>query len=261
MTGSNLFLDALAALELPTEWQVEVAIRPRRRSIALEVKPGGGVAVLDPPTADPEEVVWFVSSHRRWIVKHVSTAMRLAPAHEIKQFVDGEQFDLLGQRYQLQLVDIPPLDVGQLPAVTADHKLYVRRQRVEQVRRAIIGLYRQVGLDWVRRVGRQYELEGHIEALDYAVRDLGHRRWGAYYGPPKHITTLHWAVFGLPVQLVEYVLVHEQSHATRPAGHSHGRVWQRQMAQWMPGWQRRKAELAEVGRHCWLGDYRPRGCS
>jgi hypothetical protein len=132
---------------------------------------------------------------------------------------------------------------------------------VEQVRRAIIGLYQQVGLDWVRRVGRQYELDGRIEALDYVVRDLGHRRWGCYYGPPKHTTTLHWAVFGLPVRLIEYVLVHEQAHATRPPGQAHGRAWQRRVTLWMPDWRQRKAELAEAGRHCWLGDYRRLGCS
>jgi hypothetical protein len=145
-----------------------------------------------------------------------------------------------------------------MPAATAGHILYARRQRPEQVRRAIIGLYRQVGLAWTKREGRQYELDGRIEGLDYVVRDLGQRRWGAYYGPPKHMTTLHWAAFGLPVHLIEYVLVHEQAHATRPSGQAHGRAWQRQMNLWMPDWKKRKAELDEAGRHAWLGDWKRR---
>ncbi|WP_409490691.1 M48 family metallopeptidase [Amycolatopsis sp. cmx-11-12] len=254
MSGQDEFETALAGLQLPAEWHLDVAIRPRRRSVGIEVLPGGAVVVLIPPTADPEQVAWFVRSHRRWIIEKVETAPRLAPDHSVKGFVDSEEFDLLGERYRLQLVDSLPSGVGQSPAATADHVLYARRQRPEQVRRAVIELYRQVGLSWLKREGRQYELAGGIEGLDYVVRGLGRRRWGAYYGPPKHTTTLHWAAFGLPVHLVEYVLVHEQAHATRPPGQAHGPAWRRQMNLWMPDWKQRKTELAEIGRHAWLGD-------
>ena len=257
MTGPDAFRAALAALDLPPEWQVEVAIRPRRRKTGIQVNPGGGVAVLIPPTAAPEQVARFVGSHRRWITEKVDTATRLAPDHAVKEFVDGEEFDLLGQRYRLRLVDASPTGAAQLPVITSHGVLSARTQRPELVRRAVIGLYQQVGLAWLRREGRQYELDGHITGLSYAVRDLGRRRWGIYEGLPKHTTTLHWAVFGLPLRLIEYVLVHEQAHATHPNRAAHGRAWKRQMSVWMPDWQHRKAELAEVGRHAWLGDHKP----
>jgi predicted metal-dependent hydrolase len=257
VTGPDAFRAALAALDLPPEWRVEVAIRPRRRRAGIQVNPGGGVAVLVPPTAAPEQVARFVGSHRRWIIEKVESATRLAPDHAVKEFVDGEEFDLLGRRYRLQLVDASPAGAAQLPVITSEGVLSARTQRPELVRRAVIGLYRQVGLAWLRREGRQYELDGHITSLNYAVRDLGRHRWGIYEGPPKHTTTLHWAVFGLPIRLIEYVLVHEQAHATQPSGAAHGRAWKRQMYLWMPDWPHRKAELAEVGRHAWLGDHKP----
>lgn len=257
MTGPDAVRAALAALDLPPEWKVEVAIRPRRRTTGIQVTPGGGIAVLIPPTAVPDQVARFVDSHRRWITEKVDTATRLAPDHAVKEFADREEFDLLGRRYRLQLVDAPPAGNAQLPLITPDGVLAARRQRPELVRRAVIGLYQQVGLAWLRREGRQYELDGHISGLSYVVRDLGRRRWGIYEGPPKHRTTLHWAVFGLPMRLVEYVLVHEQAHATQPGGRAHGRGWQRRMYLWMPDWRQRQAELAEAGRHAWLGDHKP----
>jgi predicted metal-dependent hydrolase len=258
MTGPERFQAALGGLHLPIEWQMDVAIRPRRRSIGIEVKPGGAVAVLIPATADPEQVAWFVRSRRQWITEKVHTAISLAPDHAFKECVGGAEFDLLGDRYRLQLVDAAPAGVERLPALTADGVLYVRRQRPEQTRRAVIGLYREVGLAWVCREGRQYELDGRITGLQYAVRDLGRRRWGVYCGPPQHTTTLHWAVFGLPLRFIEYVLVHEQAHATRPDGRAHGRAWRWRMNRWMPDWEQRQSELAEVGRHAWLGDGQPR---
>jgi predicted metal-dependent hydrolase len=257
MTSPDRYLNALAALNLPTEWRVEVAIRPRRRCAALEVKPGGEVGILVPPATDPDELARFVASRRRWLAAQVDTATCLAPDHAVKRLVDGEGFILLGQRYRLRLVDTTPAAVEQLPVATDNGLLCVRRQRPQQVRRAIIEAYRRVGLAWLRQEGRQYELAGSITGLSYAVRGLGRQRWGTYTGPPQHTTTLHWAVFGLPVHLAEYVLVHEQAHAARPAGQPHGRGWQRQVSLWMPDWRKRKAELAEVGRHVWLGDIAP----
>ncbi|MEU0509280.1 YgjP-like metallopeptidase domain-containing protein [Amycolatopsis sp. NPDC006125] len=217
MTGPDAFRTALAALDLPPEWQVEVAIRPRRRKTGIQVSPGGGVAVLIPPTAAPEQVARFVAGHRRWITEKVDIATRLDPDHAVKEFGDGEEFDLLGRHYRLQLVEASPAGAAQLPVITSDGVVSARRQRPELVRRAVIGLYQQVGLAWLRREGRQYELDGHITGLSYAVRDLGRRRWGIYEGPPKHTTTLHWAVFGLPLPLIEYVLVHERVTPPSPA--------------------------------------------
>lgn len=258
MNSPDRYQAALANLPLPDEWQVDVMVRPRRRSVGIEVKPGGAIAVLIPPSAEPEQVVRFIRSRRHWITEKVDTAVRLAPNHPIKALVNGEEFDLFGQRYQLHLVAALPTGTKQLPATTADRILYARAQRPERIHQAIIGWYRQVGLDWMKHEGGRYERDGRIEGLRYEVRDLGRRRWGLYRGVPKHIIALHWAVFSLPVHLVEYVLVHEQAHATRPGGRPHGAAWQRRMNLWMPDWRQRQLELAEMGRHCWLGDYRDR---
>ncbi|RLK61928.1 M48 family metallopeptidase [Actinokineospora cianjurensis] len=255
MTDPHHFHTALAALDLPAAWQMDVTIRPRRRTAAIQIHPGGTVVILVPPTAEPDDIARFVDRHRHRISEHVHTTTRLASNHAVKDFVDGEEFDLLGRSYRLRLVTTPPPGVDQLPAITADGVLYARTQRPELVRRAVIGLYRQVGLAWLRREGRRYEVDGRIIGLTYAVRDLGRRRWGIYTSPSVHTTTLHWAAFGLPTKLIEYVLVHEQAHATQPGGPAHGRAWQRQMNQWMPDWRQRQTELAEVGRHAWLGGW------
>ncbi|MEV6242505.1 YgjP-like metallopeptidase domain-containing protein, partial [Lentzea sp. NPDC051838] len=106
-----------------------------------------------------------------------------------------------------------------------------------------------------RHYGRRYEPEGKISSLAYVVRDLGRSHWGLYYTLPKHLVAVHWAVFSMPAQLIEYVLTHEMAHATGPAGRSHGHAWQRQMNQWMPDWRQRQAELIELGRHAWIGDW------
>ena len=255
MTSPDRFEAALAVASLPAEWQVEVAIRPRRRKLGLQVKPGGTVLVLVPPTVDPRLITWFITSKRHWLTEKVKVATLMAPNHPVKEFVDGEEFHLYGVGYRLQLVDRAPAGIEQLAVFAPDGILYARRQSPAQTRRAIIGLYRQMGLEWVRHHGRRYEFDGQISDLDYVVRDLGRRHWGLYYTPPEHRVAVHWAVFSMPLRLVEYLLAHEMAHATGPAGRSHGPAWQRQISRWMPDWRQRQAELGELGRHAWLGGW------
>lgn len=255
MTSPERFQAALDAASLPADWQVEVVIRPRRRYLGLQVKPGAAVLVLVPPTTDPRLITWFVTCKRQWLSEKVTIATQLVPDHPIKEFVNGEEFHLFGTSYRVQLVDRVSAGIEQLSAFAPEGILYVRRQSQAQVRRAIIGLYRRIGLAWVQHHGRRYELDGQISNLAYVVRDLGRSHWGLYNTPPKHRVAVHWAVFSMPVRIVEYVLAHEMAHATGPAGRSHGPAWQQRMNLWMPGWQRRQAELTEVGRHAWLGGW------
>ena len=109
----------------------------------------------------------FVTCKRQWLTEKVKIATQLAPAHPVKEFIDGEEFHLYGASYRLQLVDHVPAGVEQLPAFAPEGILYVRRQSLAQTRQVIIGLYRKIGLVWLQQHGRQYELDGQISNLTY----------------------------------------------------------------------------------------------
>ncbi|RKT86416.1 hypothetical protein SAMN05421805_10657 [Saccharopolyspora antimicrobica] len=248
---------AVAALGLPPDWELRVEIRPRRNAVGLELKPGEPVKVLVPPGATPERVADFIRHHRGWLARKIPEARQLAPDFAVKEFVDGEGFVLLDRSYRLHLTDDgPPARIEGRPHVLSPALfLCVRRDRPDTMRNAVINLYRDRGLTWAKLRGEQYERRGGIQGLHYEVRDLGRRRWGAY-SPTKHLVSLHWPLFGLPRELIEYVLAHELAHATRPPGRQHGEAWQRQMSLWMPDWRQRKTALAHVGRRAWMGNYR-----
>jgi hypothetical protein len=256
MTTPAQYERAIADLGLPVDWQIIVAVRPRRRTMSIEIRPGGIVAVLVPPTAPPERVAALVAASRPKIANEVRAAVALAPDFAVKSFTQGEGYNLLGRTCRLHLVGDDR--AGRTPRVdleSADEPLLVVGQGPpKQVRGGIIALYQQEGLAWARQHGQHYEQRGRIENLRYEVRDLGRRRWGTYDTTP-HLMGVHWATFGLPVHLIEYVLAHEEAHAKRPGGRPHGPAWQRWMSVFMPDWRRRRVELAEAGRHVWLGDW------
>jgi predicted metal-dependent hydrolase len=210
MTTPDHYERAIATLGLPVDWQVIVAVRPRRRTMAIEIRPGGTVAVLVPPTVPPERVAAFVAESRPKIVDKVSAAVALAPDFAVTNLVQGERYDLLGRTHQLRLVADDR--AGRTPRIDLDGSgepvIVVRHGPPERIRRDIITLYQEQGLVWARQHGQHYERLGRIENLRYEVRDLGRRRWGVYE-TTSHMIGVHWATFGLPVHLIEYVLAHE----------------------------------------------------
>lgn len=256
MTDAGHFLAALSSLGLPSQWRTTVVLRPQSRLITIRIRSNGAVAVLIPAAATAERVVKFVGDRRSWIDQQRERFELCAPRYPAKALVHGETFDLLGRRYLLRLVTAPPGDIDKLPAITEDGILYAKLQRPDVTRRAIAGLYRNAGLAWMQQEARPYEVDGGLSGLSYAVRNLGRQRWGIYEGPDKHLVTMHWTAFALPMPLVEYVLVHELAHATQPVGRAHGPQWRRRLRLWMPDWRRRHAELLETGRHAWFGDCR-----
>lgn len=51
MTSPEQYRAALTTPDLPAQWLAEIEIRPRRRSIGIEVRPGGAIEILVPPVA------------------------------------------------------------------------------------------------------------------------------------------------------------------------------------------------------------------
>jgi hypothetical protein len=94
-----------------------------------------------------------------------------------------------------------------------------------------------------------------VREPDVVVRDVG-GRWGTYRpgDGARGTMALHWALFQLPVHLVDYVIAHELAHIRIPG---HGTDYWSLLRQAIPECEERKGELDDLGRRLWLGDIRP----
>ncbi|MEV0700060.1 YgjP-like metallopeptidase domain-containing protein [Saccharopolyspora sp. NPDC050389] len=170
---------AVASVDLTKDWDLHVEIRPRRSTLGLELKPGEPVRVLVPPHATPEQVADFVRRYQSWLARNIPEARQLAPDFAIKEFVDGEEFDLLGRTYRLRLTEggTPARTERVVHALGATDFLYIPHTRLEAPRHAMITLYSDRGVAWTREHGEPYERRGAIQGVRYEVRSLGSRRW------------------------------------------------------------------------------------
>lgn len=237
---------AIAALPLPDEWEWELVVRPRRRTLGIDVTPDGGLRFAVPPDADPGEVAAAVRSRLPRLADAVRRR-RERPGEQVKELVDGTGFAYLGRRHRLRIV---PADGGR--------RVRLHQGRLELPRPADRRQGGQVIADWYTRRGSRWLAErmpayaGVIGVSPKALEvcDLG-PRWGAC--GPDGTVTVHWAVLQLPPALVDLVLVHELCHLRTPG---HGAAFRGLLRRTLPDADERERRFAEQEPELWRGAVR-----
>ncbi|SFD15906.1 M48 family metallopeptidase [Streptomyces aidingensis] len=240
---SNPVRRAIAALPIPPEWEWRVELRPRRRTLSIEVDEDGGVLFAVPTDADPEHVASAVRARLPRLADEVARR-RARPAQPVKELIGGTGFDYLGRRYRLRLVDTGASEAvrlwrGRLELPRPTHPAHGGRQLIEW--------YEQRGSRWLAARLPSLTSRLGLRPVPVAARDLGDR-WGAC--SPAGAVTVHWAVLQLPVALIDYVLVHELTHLKVPG---HGAVFRRHLRLAMPDADTRAAEFVMREPSLWRG--------
>ncbi|WP_051804115.1 M48 family metallopeptidase [Streptomyces sp. NRRL S-474] len=237
---------AIAALPLPDEWEWELVVRPRRRTLGIDVAPDGGVRFVVPPDADPREVADAVRSRLPRLAGEVRRR-RKRPAEAVKELVDGTGFAYLGRRHRLRIV---PAGEGRRVRLHQGWLELPRPAHRREGGQAIAEWYTARGSRWLAvRIPSYAGVIGvSPKALD--VRDLG-SRWGAC--TPDGTITVHWAVLQLPAALVDLVLVHELCHLRVPG---HGGAFRELVRRALPDADERERRFAEEEPDLWRGAVR-----
>ncbi|MFJ7206347.1 M48 family metallopeptidase [Streptomyces sp. NPDC098789] len=237
--------------ELTVDGRVlRVRVSSRRSKLGLTVERDGSLTLRAPLACERDRAEAFVRGSRLWIEGKLWLRNQLKPVHPTRGFIDGETYRYLGREYRLLLVDEPGvlvrLSAGRLRldrATAAD---------IQLARRAVTAWYCRVGLSWAQGRLQPWAARMDVAEPEVRVRDVG-RRWGTYRpgDTDNGQMALHWAVFQLPAQLVDYVIAHELAHI-RVGGH--GPEYWRLLRRAIPECERLKEELDEMGRRVWLGD-------
>jgi predicted metal-dependent hydrolase len=239
---------------------LDVRVSARRTRLGLTVERHGSVTLRVPPDCEVGRAEEFVRKSRHWIDGKLRLREERRQLHPVRRLADGETHRYLGRTYRLLVVDEP----GQPVRLVAGRLRMDRATAAdpERARRALAAWYTRSGRSWTRGRLQPWAARMDVREPDLVVRDVGHR-WGTYRpggtgeadggggAEGGGRIALHWAVFQLPMHLVDYVIAHEPAHA-RVAGH--GPAYWRLLRRAMPECDRHKAELDELGRRVWLGD-------
>ncbi|MBV9025914.1 MAG: DUF45 domain-containing protein [Streptomycetaceae bacterium] len=231
----------------------DVVVSHRRAQHALTTRPDGRRVVRALPTSTPAEIIRFVRQNASLLEVHARRMAARSPQHPDKRLVEGCKFMWLGAGVRLFLVDTSgPVHLrqtdgtGWLVAYRGDIARYGAQP--------IIEWYTRAGQAWLEAAAPAWwsRLRTRRPMPELAVRDIGCRH-GGIYQERAHRLTLHWTAFQLPPLLLEYVLVHELVHGTRPRGRSHGPEFRARLQRALPDAPARHEQFKAAFRMLWIG--------
>ena len=186
----------------------------RRRTMAIQVRPGGEVRVMAPAAVSLSALRRFVMEHFTWIRRKQQELVQPSFAHTLQ---DGGAIPYLDERLNLRLC----LGPGSRSRVVRENDgLHVHASDGSQVRALLEGWYRrQARVHFTQRADHFAPLVGRCPA---SISIRGQRtRWGSCSA--RGAVSLNWRLLQAPARLLDYVVVHELCHLRHP-NHS-ARFW------------------------------------
>nr|WP_244976996.1 SprT family zinc-dependent metalloprotease [Deinococcus humi] len=226
------FLESMAAQWLISGIPVTVKRSARRRTVALQVRPGA-VTIYAPQRVPLPQLQSILQRRQAWVEHHL--AQYAARPVAAQAHTDGAELPFLGETLTLRFDPArkTPLRVGNelyLPADDAERSLEV------WTRAACLGPYTVLVEEYAGILGATDRL-GKIRVSSTATR------WGSCSS--RGDIRLHWKLSRAPLETLRYVALHEaahlleMNHSPRYWGHV-GRV--------MPEWQMQRRWLRDHGQ-------------
>lgn len=173
---STVVEQAIADLPVPRGWRWDVVVRPRRRTLGIEIAEDGRVLFAIPADADPKEIADAVRGRMPRLAAEVRRRQDLRAAEPVKDLIGGEGFAYLGRRYRLKLT---PDDAGGHVRLRQGWLELPRSRSAAADAGPLVKWYSSRGERWLAaRLPPLASLAGVRGPAGIEARDLG-RRWGA----------------------------------------------------------------------------------
>jgi len=210
-------------------------IRSKRKTIALVVQPDGELLVRAPQRATRKQIDAMLTKHADWVAKKQAEVKARVGENPPRQFVDGESFFFLGKKYTLILVDIK--------------KPNLRLQGNFELAKSAQGEAKALFEKWYKAEARNvfnervaYFAQKHGFDVKQVKLSSARTRWGSCSS--KGYINLTWRLVMAPLEIIDYVVVHELCHL-REANHSSA-FWA-QVGAIMPDYKKRRKWLKDNG--------------
>ena len=224
---------------------VEVVRKPIKHLHLRLRPPTGKVQVSAPMHLTDAQIKISLEPRLAWIrAKQAAFAQR--PVVQEKTWISGEQHAYLGKIYHLVVVE----SEGKRSSVTIDE---VRQQLVMLVPRGATGEHKaRVLAHFYRATLKQYIPEllikwqpmMGVQVLDWGVKNMK-TRWGTCNTPDSRIW-LSLMLAKMPVECIEYVMVHELVHLLE---RNHSPRFHALMSQFLPNWPALQQQLNQSARN------------
>jgi predicted metal-dependent hydrolase len=210
-------------------------VRSDRRTVALVVDRQGRFVVRAPKRAALEVIERFVALKKSWIERKISEAKQYRTASS--GFQDGELFWFLGNQHPLRVVEYYRSRLGY-----EDGEFILSRFYAHKANRLFEDWYRQQATQLFARRAAFYAEKMGVTFSQLKITGAA-TRWGSCSS--KGTVNFSWRLVLAPLEVIDYVVVHELAHLVH---HNHSAHFWRLVGQYAPHFRSAKIWLNRKGR-------------
>lgn len=220
---------------------IEIAVsRKPVKNVHLSVHPPAGRVTLVAPAATRLEVVRAYAISKLGWIRDQQAKLRAQARETPRKFVERESHYLWGRRHLLSVVE-----QDTRPGVKLDHRritLTVRPGSTQAKREEIMQEWHRALLhETVPALIRKWEAKLGVKVSGYFLQRMK-TKWGGCNHRAGNIR-LNTELVKKPMDLLEYVVVHEMLHMVEP---THSERFVALLEQHYPTWREARAELNEL---------------
>lgn len=240
------------------EHDIVLVRKAYRRNLSLSVQVNGQIRVSAPAGVTHEKVVSFLCAHEDWLRQHLEKFASLRNQFPQKKFSQGERLLFVGKPLTLKFKCAEvnqAMSKSRLFRENGDLVVVVPRERWAQFQERrehpeLIAPIRQ----FYKKTAQSYltdRVKFWSERMRLQPQGLGFRsqktRWGSCNSKGK--ISLNWRLMIAPIEVIDYVIVHELSHLVH---YDHSRAFWNLVAQYIPDYKTHKTWLK---RHQYEADF------
>ncbi len=194
------------------EIKIDKIIRSRRKTISLSVSPEATLTIRAPLWISLGYIKSLVFKKRFWIDKKKQRVLSRGSAVGPKEFIDGEEFFYLGERYKLRIRDCDEIKLTD--------ELYFPAKYLPDGRAKMIAWYKKRAREIVaERVDHYSKITGwKFKSLSITG---ARRRWGSCSS--RDYLNFSFRLAMIPPEVIDYVVAHELAHI--PEKNHSARFW------------------------------------
>lgn len=178
-------------------------IRSRRRSIALQVNSDTTLIVRAPVFASSRYIEKIVTEKQRWITQKQNEMLRKSKQSSKKEFIDGEDFLFLGKKYKLKFIP------DQKENIIFNEDLLIAEDKKNYTKKIIENWYKKQATE---KINQRVIFYADNHGFKHNAIKLSNActSWGSC--SPDNTLRFSWRLIMAPLNVVDYVVVHELSH-------------------------------------------------
>lgn len=208
-----------------------------RQTTDIVIERDGVITVRPPQWMTPEQVDETVFSKRMWIYKNLTEWRDLNASRLEREWVNGESFLYLGNRYRLLLVDQQDESVK-----LKDGRFCLLNSVPSQQRhKAFQDFYTTKGLARISSRVDYFAGKVGVKPGKVIIKDVGYRWASCLKTGDLHF---HWKCLMAPLTIIDYIVVHELCHLHH---RDHSDAFWNEVDKVMPDYRKRKEWLRVHG--------------